>query len=514
MLPVLQWLEEQQIPLSLVISLIFLLLFISNSNRAAPKTKLNMPPSPTRLPIIGNLHQLGTLPHRNLQDLAKKHGPLMLIHLGQCPTLIISSADTAREIMKTHDHIFSSRPHISFPDRLLYGKDIAFAPYGEYMRQTRKICVLQLLSTHKVQSYRTVREEETALMMKKISESCSLKFDLSKTMISFTNDIICRVALGRKFFGDYESGERFRKMIKEFEYLVGVFNVGDFVPRLSWVNYFNGLEKRVVKNCREWDCFLDGVIEEHVSKKLRKDGSGFGEDGEDFVDVLLGVKESSIGVPFSRDSIKAIVMDMFAAGTDTSFALIEWAMAELIRHPHIMKEVQEEIREIMKFKPKVEESDLHKIHSLLQLVIKETLRLHPPGTLLLPRESLENTKIQGYDIPAKTRVIINAWAIGRDAVSWEDPEEFRPKRFLNSTIDYKGRDFELIPFGAGRRGCPGIMFAITTLEIALANLLYRFNWSLPGGLSGQKLDMDEAYGLTTHKKDPLVVIATPHLIKT
>ncbi|KAF6157528.1 hypothetical protein GIB67_004466 [Kingdonia uniflora] len=343
-------------------------------------------------------------------------------------------------------------------------------------------------------------------------------------MISFTNDIICRVALGRKYFGGHESGERFRKMMKEFVYLVGAFNVGDFVPRLSWVNYFNGLEKRVEKNFRELDCFLDGVIEEHVCKKLRQrqDGSGFGEDGEDFVDVLLGVEESSIGVPFSRDNIKAIVMannvldlkDMFAAGTDTTFTLLEWAMAELIRHPHILKEVQEEIREIMKFKPKVEESDLHKIQHSLQLVIKETLRLHPPISLLIPRESLENTKIQGYDIPAKTRVIINDWAIGRDPVSWEDPEEFRPKRFLNSTIDYKGHDFELIPFGAGRRGCPGTMFAIANVELALANLLCRFDWTLPGGLSGEKLDMAETFGVSVHKKDPLVLIATPYLIKT
>ncbi|KAF6157513.1 hypothetical protein GIB67_004451 [Kingdonia uniflora] len=206
--------------------------------------------------------------------------------------------------------------------------------------------------------------------------------------------------------------------------------------------------------------------------------------------------------------------DMFEAGTDSIFTVIEWVMAELIGHPHIIKEVQEEIREIMKFKLKVEENDLHKIQHSLQLVIKETLRLHPPASLLTPRESLENTKIQGYDIPAKTRVIINAWAIGRDPVSWEDPEEFWPKRFLNSTIDYKGHDFELIPFGAGRRGCPGIMFAIATLELALANLLYLFDWSLPGGLSGQKLDMGEIFGLTTHKKDPLVVIATPHLKKT
>ncbi|KAF6138180.1 hypothetical protein GIB67_011020 [Kingdonia uniflora] len=297
MLSVLQWLEEQQIPFSLVISLILLLLFLSNCYRSVPKTKLNLPPSPTRLPIIGNLHQLGTLPHRNLQHLAKKHGPLMLMHLGQYPTLIISSADAAREIMKTQDHIFANKPCISFPDRLFYGKDISFAPYGEYWRQARKICVLQLLSTHKVQSYRTVREEETVLMIKKISESCSLKFDLSKVLMSFTNDIICRVALGRKYFGDDESGERMRKMLKEFLYLLGVFNVADFVPRLSWVNNFNGLEKKVEKSCREVDCFLEGVIEEHVCKKLRQDGSDFGEDGEDFVDVLLGVTESSIGIP-------------------------------------------------------------------------------------------------------------------------------------------------------------------------------------------------------------------------
>ncbi|KAJ0106344.1 hypothetical protein Patl1_18170 [Pistacia atlantica] len=466
----------------------------------------HFPPSPSKLPVIGNLHQIGLLPHRSLHSMAQRYGPIMLLRLGKVPTLVVSSADVAREIMKTHDIIFSNRPDSKIHRRLLYDyKDLSLAPYGEYWRQMRGICMLQLLSMKRVQSFRVIREEETQLMLKKIEESCecSSPVDLSEVIASLTNDIVCRVAFGRKY-SEGEGGKKFKKLLEEFGELLGVFNVGDFIPWLGWLNYVTGLEARVEKVFREFDDFLDGIVDEHMEKKV-----GTIEDQKNFVDVLLEIqKDSKSGDSVGRDGIKAIILDMFAAGTDTTYTALEWAMTELLRHQEVMKLLQNEIRKIIGSKPNISEVDLEKMH-YLKAVIKESFRLHPPVPLLIPRESTEDVKVQGYDILAKTRVIINAWAIGRDPKYWEEPQEFRPERFLSSSIDFKGQDFQLIPFGAGRRGCPGTSFANATIELALASLLHKFEWAVPSEGRGTILNVTEYPGITVRRKFPLVVVATP-----
>ncbi|XP_042477832.1 cytochrome P450 71A1-like [Macadamia integrifolia] len=516
---ILQWLGHQgqgdllHVFLLLCFLLLFVFFFKSNGKG---KKGLHLPPSPYKLPIIGNLHQLGPLPHHNLQTLAERHGPLMLLYFGSKPTLVVSSADAAREIMKTHDLIFSSRPNTNFGRRISYDfKDIAFTPYSDYWREVRKICVLQLLSMKRVQSYRPVREEETIAMIEKIQSSCSSSpsfsalVNLSEVLMSLSNDIICRVALGKKYGG----GWRFKEMMRELGYLLGVFNVADFIPWLGWVNYVNGLEKRVEKLFVEIDSFLDHVIEDHKHGHREKDyGDDAGSGGQDFVDFLLQIqKDKNAEIAIERDNIKAIVLDMFVGGTDTSNVLPQWTMAELLRHPEIMKEVQEEVRGVTKGKANITEDDIEHMH-YLKAVIKEALRLHPPVPLLVPRELMETVNIQGFDIPAKTTVIVNASAIGRDPVSWDDPEKFEPKRFLNgaSSVDFRGHNFQLIPFGAGRWGCPGTQFAIVVVELALASLLHKFDWALPNGASGKDLDITEAYGIICHLKSPLVAVATPH----
>ncbi|KAI3807011.1 hypothetical protein L1987_22931 [Smallanthus sonchifolius] len=196
-------------------------------------------------------------------------------------------------------------------------------------------------------------------------------------------------------------------------------------------------------------------------------------------------------------------MDLFAAGTDTTSTAIEWAISELIKHPRVMKKLQKEIGEIGHGKPMITENDLEKM-TYLHAVLKETLRLHTPLPLLIARESTQYIKLMGYDIPAGTQVIINAWAIGRDPSRWEEPEHFRPERFLNSSIDYKGLNFEFIPFGAGRRGCPAIQFATV-----VTHLVYKYDLTLPEEMKGEELDMTEITGLTIHRKSPLLVVATP-----
>ncbi|KAI3777634.1 hypothetical protein L1987_47435 [Smallanthus sonchifolius] len=233
-----------------------------------------------------------------------------------------------------------------------------------------------------------------------------------------------------------------------------------------------------------------------------------GGDREDFLDVLLKIqKDDKIGATLDRLAIKALLLDAYSAGTHTTATVIEWAFAELIKHPSILKKVQDELRMVVKDKQQINEGDIDNM-KYLKSVLKETLRLHPPTPTLIPRVAMQDVKVMGYDVAKGTQVIINAWAIARDPKVWDDPNEFRPERFLDCTIDFKGYDFDLIPFGAGRRGCPGITFAMTTNESVLANLLFKFNWELPNGGKEDDLDMNEYPALTVHKKVPLLAIAT------
>ncbi|KAH6804208.1 hypothetical protein C2S51_032455 [Perilla frutescens var. frutescens] len=467
--------------------------------RSAPRKM--MPPSPRKLPIIGNLHQLGKYPHRSLQSLSKRYGQLMLLHFGNTPVLVASSAAAAREIMKDQDLIFSNRPKLSIPDRLLYGsRDVAFSRYGDYWRQMRSICVLQLLSNKRVQSFRHVREEETSLMVEKIEllGRSSTVVNLTDELVAMTNNVICRVALGRKYVGEEN---RFKKIFLELVELFGTSPVGDCIPWLAWIDRVNGFDAKVERVAKLFDGFLEDVVRDH------RDREKLDDDAElDFVDILLQFQtENKNTSPLEDEAIKALVMDMFVAGTDTTHSTIEWAMAELIRNPRSMKTLQSEVREVAGRKGEIDEEDLKKMR-YLKAVIKESLRLHSPIPLLVPRESTHHTKVLGYDVVSGTRVVINTWAISRDPSIWENPEEFRPERFLDTSTDFKGLHFEFVPFGAGRRGCPGIAFAVAVNELAIAKLVHKFNFTLPNEGREEGLDMTEANGITIHKLLPLLVV--------
>jgi 4-hydroxyphenylacetaldehyde oxime monooxygenase len=197
----------------------------------------------------------------------------------------------------------------------------------------------------------------------------------------------------------------------------------------------------------------------------------------------------------------------FTASVDTSSVTMVWAMAELIKKPHLLRKAQQEIRAAVgENKERVQPDDMPKLE-YLKKVVKETLRLHPAAPLLLPRETLRRVEICGYDVPAKTRLFVNAWAIGRDPASWDDPDEFHPGRFEEGGDDgvgFNGTHFELIPFGGGRRMCPGMALGVATTEFTLANLLYCFDWELPEGVGCDDVSMEEAGGLTVHKKVPPV----------
>ncbi|KAM7273321.1 hypothetical protein ACFE04_027985 [Oxalis oulophora] len=460
----------------------------------------NLPPGPPSLPIIGNLHQLGALPHQSLHQLSIKYGPVIFLKLGQVPTVVISSADSAKQVLKTHDLECCTRPPIAGAGRLSYNYlDVAFAPYGDYWREMRKFCVLELFTLKNVQSFRSIREQEVEFMINSISEhsSTSTPVDLSHMILTLTADITCRVAFGKNFReGRGLDNERFQEIIYEAVAMLGGFSAADFFPYFGWiVDRIMGLYKRQERSFHDLDSFYQKVIDDHLDarKSNKKD-----HQDRDIIDVMLNYDnhrtESSI-VQLTENHIKAILMNIFLAGVDTGTITMVFAMAELARNPRIMRKAQEEVRTCVGNKERVSESDIVNL-SYLKLIIKETFRLHPPSVFLLPREAMSKFQINGYDIYPGTRIQVNVWGIGRDPNIWENPEEFIPERFEDNHVDYKGQHFELLPFGGGRRGCPGILMAMSNIELALANLLYRFDWKSPNGMKEEDISLDEAPGLT------------------
>ncbi|XP_028765142.1 cytochrome P450 71A1-like [Neltuma alba] len=475
------------------------------------RNKLNLPPSPPGFPFIGNLHQIGTLPHRSLKALSQKYGPLMFLHLGQKPTLVVSSAHMAREITKSHDVVFSDRPQTTAAKIILYGcKDLGFLPYGEEWRLKRKICVLELLSPKRVQFFQFVVREEVADMISKIREACAdgdnkgSCVNMSDMIVAAANNIVCKCLLGQKF--QSADGKRsFGDLAAQISAHTIAFSFGDFFPSLRWMDAVTGLISRMNATFREVDAFFDEVIDQHKAARRNEDEDGKSEK-KDFVDILQQLQQDGqLDFELTQFDLKATIVDLFLGGSDPTATALEWAFAELVKNPRIMMKAQEEVRRVVGNKPKVEDSDVGQM-KYLECVLKETLRLHPPVPLLIPRATRSSVTLGGYHIPAKTSVFVNAWAIQRDPEFWERPEEFAPERFENDQVDFRGQDFQFIPFGSGRRGCPGVSFGFASLEYLLANLLYWFDWKLPETCkSAGDMDMSEAYGITCRKKVPICV---------
>ncbi|KAK9995618.1 hypothetical protein SO802_020304 [Lithocarpus litseifolius] len=501
----LAWLKESFQPFLLYASIFLVVLLNIFLKSKSGKRKFNLPPNPPKLPIIGNLHQLGNMPHLSLQCLAQKFGPIMYLQLGEVSTVVVSSARLAKEVMKTHDLALSSRPQIFSAKHLFYDcTDVVFSPYGAYWRHIRKICILELLSAKRVQSYSFVREEEVARLVCRVAESYPRTTNLTKMLGLYANDVLCRVAFGRDFSagGEYDR-HGFQKMLEEYQVLLGGFSIGDFFPSMEFIHSLTGMKSRLQSTFQRFDKLFDQLLTEHANPKREK------EENKDLVDVLLDIqKDGSDEMPLTTDNIKAIILDMFAAGTDTTFITLDWGMTELIMNPKVLQRAQAEVQSIVGERRAVLESDLPQLH-YMKAVIKEIFRLHPPAPVLVPRESMEEVNIDGYNIPAKTRFFVNAWAIGRDPESWENPYVFEPERFICSTVDFKGQHFELIPFGAGRRSCPAITFGTASVELALAQLLHSFDWELPPGITAKDLDMTEVFGITMHRIADLIVIAKP-----
>ncbi|XP_022956399.1 cytochrome P450 71B2-like [Cucurbita moschata] len=477
-----------------------LLLLKTIRKQANPNNKL-LPPGPPKLPLLGHLHLIGSLPHRSLSQLSKKYGPVMLLQLGSVPTIVISSAAAARELFKFHDLASCSRPLLTGSGRFSYNfVDLNLSPYGERWRELRKICMLQLFNPRRVESFQEIREEEVGRLVNSISQSSSSSspIDLSDKLYSLTANITTRVAFGSIFSGGKLDDEHFQHVMRRAVAAIGSFSMTDFIPSFGWIiDRLNGVHERLEKSFAEMDAFFQHVVEDRINFKKSS------KNEENIVDVLLRMERESSesdALKVTQDCVKALIMDIFLAGVETGASTIVWAMAELVRNPKVMKKLQDKIRSCIK-EDSVKEIDLEKLE-YLKMVVKEVLRLHPPAPLLPPRETISPFKLNGYDIDPKHHLHINVWAIGRDPQSWTDPEEFFPERFIESNVDYKGQNFELIPFGGGRRICPGMNMAILVVELALANLLLCFDWKPPDGMKEEDVDMEE----DAIKKSPLKLI--------
>ncbi|CAO2205065.1 unnamed protein product [Urochloa humidicola] len=393
----------------------------------------------------------------------------------------------------------------------MYGRDVAFAPYGEHWRQGRRVCVLHLLSHRRVLSFRHVREQEAAALVARVRGGGVVS--LGDALISYTSGVILRAAFGDDRRYGLDGGRKLRDVFADFQELVGSGTLGELVPWLSWVDTLRGVHAKAARTFEALDGLLERVVADHLQR--RSGGGGRREtDGSprDFVDVLLDVSEAEEeagGSSFDTVAIKAIIMDMFVAGTDTTYTTIEFAMAELINHPDKMRRLQEEIRAVIGGDDRVTEDHLDKL-PYLDRVIKETLRLHPPGALMA-RETIQDVHLLGYRVPGHTRVLINNWAIGRDPAAWERAEDFLPERFVEEpTLDQyvAGQDFTSLPFGYGRRGCPGVGFTMPNIKLVLATLLYHFDWEVPAG-GALTVDMEEKDGLAIRLKKGLHLVPKP-----
>nr|QSK97100.1 P450 mono-oxygenase [Curcuma wenyujin] len=377
-------------------------------------------------------------------------------------------------------------------------------PYGGKWKQGRKIYAMEMLNARRVKSYAAIRVDAVRKVTAEIARKASAQtpvINLSEMAMSMINANVIRVAFGDKCKQQAE----FLLLVKEAFSYMSSLAVSDMYPSLKFFDTLTGLKSKLEAVRGKLDKVFDEII---AQRQVALAAQPAEEDL--IIDVLLKLKdESNQEFPITSNDVKAIITEIFLAGTETTSTVIEWAMSELIKNPKEMEKVQKEMREAMQGKTKLEESDIPKF-SYLNLVIKETMRFHPPAPLLIPRVCRETCEVMGYRVPAGARVLINAFALGRDEQYWgSDAESFKPERFEGSSVDFKGFNYEFIPFGAGRRFCPGMTFGLTSAEVALAHLLFHFDWKLPQGMKIEDLDMMEISGLAAPRRSPLLALAKP-----
>ncbi|KAK1430044.1 hypothetical protein QVD17_12516 [Tagetes erecta] len=501
------------------VTIIVVLLQIFNKkrvNREPPKAK-------GAWPIIGHLHLLGgsRLTHHVYGDLADKHGPIFTVKLGVHQTLVVSNAEVAKECYTINDKIFASRPKSMAAEIMGYNYAlIGLAPYGDYWRKVRKMITLEVLSQRRVDMLQNVRALELKASMKDIYEawlknkegegSNMVKVDMSGWFGNLILNVVLQILTGKRFPHNHKEGIRLQKAVRNFFELLGVFVISDFIPLLKAFDV-GGYKRKMKMAWKEMDDILEGWVKEHKSEKehLGKQNEG----NQVFINAILSILQDASEDDFPgydhETVIKASCLGILIAGLDSTATTLIWALSLLLNNPDTMKIAQDEIDEHVGRERLVEQSDTNKL-VYLQAVVKETLRLHSPGPLSLPHESMEDCVVSGYHIPKGTRLTINLWKLHRDPNVWPNPLEFKPERFLTSQkdIDLRGNHFELLPFSSGRRICPGMFFALESLPLTLATVLQQFMMTKP---SNEPIDMTESLGHTNTKATPLEILMAPRL---
>ncbi|XP_048335699.1 cytochrome P450 81Q32-like [Ziziphus jujuba] len=469
--------------------IIFLIAFFILQYRSLYK---NLPPGPISLPIIGHLHLLKPPVHRTFHRLSQNYGPIFTLWFGSRRVVVVSSPSAVEECFTKNDIVLANRP------RLLMGKHVSYnyttvvvSPYGDHWRNLRRIGSLEIFSSTRLNMFLGIRKDEIMSLLCKLSRNSLRDFakvEMKSLLTDLTFNIIMRMVAGKRYYGDdvtdKEEAQNFREVIEEVFASGGATNPGDFLPIFKWIG-INGYERKIEKLAKRTDRLLQGLIEEH----RRNEGSR-----NTIIDHLLSLQQSQPEY-YTDQIIKGFVLIMLLAGTDTSAVTLEWAMSNLLNHPHILEKARAELDAQIGQQKLVDESDLSKL-PYLQNIISETLRLYPAAPLLVPHCSSQHCTIGGYDIPRDTILLVNAWAIHRDPELWDNPESFKPERFEKGDVEV----YKLMPFGIGRRACPGMGLAQRVVGLTLASLIQCFEWER---VSEKQVDMTESKGLTMPKALPL-----------
>ncbi|KAJ6962629.1 flavonoid 3'-monooxygenase CYP75B137-like [Populus alba x Populus x berolinensis] len=512
MTPLTNFLEKFNIDASTstVVTLLALFAIIWYAWRRAgsKKGRPSLPPGPRGLPLIGNLASLDPDLHTYFAGLARTYGPILKLQLGHKLGIIVSSPNLAREVLKDHDITFANRDVPDVARIAAYGgSDIAWSPYGPEWRMLRKVCVLKMLSNSTLDSVYELRRREVRNIISYIYGKPGSLINVGEQTFLTILNVVTSMLWGGTVPGEERGrlGAEFRRVVADMTELLGAPNISDFFPALARFD-LQGLVKKMSGLAPKFDQIFDRMIEKQSSVDALGDRAG--ASSKDFLQFLLKVKdEGDVKTPLTMTQIKALLMDMVVGGSDTSSNAIEFALAEVMNKPEVMRKAQDELDRVVGEDDIVEESHIRKL-PYLHAIMKESLRLHPVLPLLIPHCPSETCTIGGFSVPKGARVFVNVWAVHRDPSIWENPMEFKPERFLNSKFDYSGSDFNYFPFGSGRRICAGIAMAERMFLYFLATLLHSFDWRLP---QGKKMDLTEKFGIVLKLKNPLVAIPTPRL---
>ncbi|KAI5422949.1 xanthotoxin 5-hydroxylase CYP82C4 isoform X2 [Lathyrus oleraceus] len=471
---------------TIVLAIALVLLYnIWRIKKPSNKSKGKKPPQPSyALPLIGHLHLLGNqIPlARIFASLSEKYGPIFQINLGAYPALVFSNKEAIKECFTTNDKTLASRPKSSHGIYLGYNfAGFGFAPYGPYWSKLRKLTMLELLSSRRIESLRHVYESEIDTLIKDLSlyvKDGKVNVVISEWLERLTFNIMTKMICGKRYL--------------------------DYLQDVDDVEAHGKVLKSMKRVARDLDIVVGRWVEEHVEKSNDID------EKHDFIDVMLSVIEDDPVSGHNSDTIiKANVMNLMLAGSDTTSTTMTWVLAILLNNINALKLAQDEIDHRIGKNRRVESSDIKNL-VYLQAIFKETLRLYPAGPLLVPHEATEDCYIQDYYVPKGTRVFANVWKLHRDPSIWFEPEKFSPERFIkeNGEIDDDVHHFEYLPFGLGRRACPGYMFATQVSLITLARLIHGFDFEVH---VDEVVDMREGLGITLPKLTPLEVLLTPRL---